>query len=268
MEAVRQDIMTRGHLGKSDLLKIDDALPSIAGLGELVLHISPEVVSISFPPESCVPVASVCLQDAYHTIAEARYAMHESLAHELWYRKRRKKPYEIAAVYFAKYYLDDAALRIYSSGEHLANAILRMMEIARTDLRSYKNGKVSLQVAVKKYLMAKNPEHPITQALDILVSSGEWNLARCYRNRLVHEQPPTVVGLGITHRREIRWIRSAEEKTWTLRFGGGDKPEYTVQQLQHTFRQALAQLIDFALSCSRFYLSVLNKKGIQSVNDR
>lgn len=259
--------MTRGHLSKSDLLKIDNALPSIAELGKLVLPILPDFISISFPHGSWAPVALICLQDAYHTLAEARYAMHESLAHELWYRKRREKPYEMGAVYFARYYLDDAALRIYSSGEHLANAILFMMEIPRTDLCKYKKGKGSLQVAVGKYLMDEKPNQPITQALDALVCSAEWKLARCYRNRLVHEQPPAVVGLGLTYRRQRRWKLSADKKTWTLGVGGGDKPKYTVQQLQDTFSQALAQLINFAVYCSRFYLGVLNGKGIQCVND-
>lgn len=255
--------MTRGFLRKSDLVRIDQQLPDVQHFGSLVMPLSVDLISGNFLPTSWVPVAAVCMQDAFHTLSEARYALHESLAHQQWYSNRQKEPNEMSAVFFARYYLDDAALRVYSAGEHLATAIVLMLEIPQEQIRKRKRGRTSLQVVVGKHLREQHPSHVLTQAVSNLVASEDWRLCQEYRNEWVHQQPPTVAGLGIQHHRERHWHEDPENKTWTLGFGGGDAPKYDVAILQTSFIAALSATIAFAETCASSYLEVLKDHGIQ-----
>src|SRR5205085_1405973 len=147
------------------------------------LGLPPGFIPMHFPPESSVPVAAVCLHDAKRTVEEARYAFHEVLAHRKWYLEKRETPNEDAAAFFSRFYLDDTALRLYSAGEHLANAIVYMMGITKQDLEPYQKGnRISLQVVVGHYLIKEHPAHSVTRAVLRLVNSAEWIKTVNYRN--------------------------------------------------------------------------------------
>ena len=118
-----------------------------------------------------------------HTVEQARYAFHEILAHRKWYLEKREVPDERAAISFSQFYADDIALRLYAVGEHLANAIVCMMEIKEQDLEPYrKKNRISLQVVVGHYLIHEHRHHPVTIAVLKLVKSRDWLKTINYRN--------------------------------------------------------------------------------------
>lgn len=92
------------------------------------------------------------------------------------------------------------------------------------------------------------------------MESVAWTEAMKYRSRLVHEQPPLVRGLGISHRRQRRW-RKAANGGYYLPFGGGDPPEFNTAALISTCREALVALLSVWDACVREFLEILCKKG-------
>ncbi len=190
--------MSRGLLGEDGLAEISPHLPDLTDLRDIILNLSPGFLPIKFPPESSIPIAAACLHDALRSVEDATYAFHEILAHRAWYLEKRGTPNETVAIFFSKFYADDVALRLYSAGEHLANALVFMLEVSKHDLERYqKKNRISLQVVVGHYLINEHPNNPVTKAILKLVKSKEWLKTIKYRNDWVHNQPPTVEGLGI-----------------------------------------------------------------------
>ena len=247
--------MSRGQLDKSDLARIDAELPDLHPLWRVVNDLSPEIAAMVTSPESTVPTAAVCFKDASDALSEARFAIHEYHAHRIWYRERRDPPRLIEAVFFEKYFLDDVALRLYAAAEHLATAVVCMLEIPRVELKAHKNGRASRQQLVGRYLLEQRRGHPVTSAINKLVESKEWSKTRRYRNDWVHSQPPTVHGLGIVFDRGPRW------KGNTLEVGGGDKPRYTTQELFGFIDPALRVFTVTVDECLQAYAAILREKG-------
>jgi hypothetical protein len=132
---------------------------------------------MKFPSDSQISIAAVCLYDAIHTAEHANYAFHEILADRKWYLEKRDPPLEGTANSFAVFYADDAALRLYSAGERMANAIVFMLELNEKDLEPYRqSNRVSLQVIVGHYLIRERSDDPITRAVLKLVKSKEFIL--------------------------------------------------------------------------------------------
>ncbi len=223
--------MSRGKLDKEAGNKIGADLPNVTEIRKQTLHLQPDFISIGFHPGSRIPIAAVCLQDVTATLQEVRHALFEALAYILWYREIADPPNEHLAIFFGRFYVDDAALRLYAAGEHLAEAIVCMLEIESRDLKKYrKTGRHddlgSKQSALGKYLLAELPNHPITKAVSELISSKEWLPTIRYRDVWVHSKPPIIDGTGISYERRNRLQVSAT--TIGVSFGGGDAPQYTV----------------------------------------
>lgn len=251
--------MSRGMLDDSDLEKYGQELPDLDNLQELVLQLpSPDFLSISLLPnksyQSWFPIASVCFSDAYHTLWCAHYALYEIIAHGIWYLRKKEPPNEAAAALFGRFYVDDIALRLYSAGEHLANGIIMMLGIGDKDLKPYKERRTSQQSIVAYYLRKEKISHPITKAVIRLEGLKEWQATMDYRRKLVHKQPPTVKELGIVYKRKIRWELSPTGKEYILR-GGGDKPEYSVDELVEFIKPAIFQFTETLISVVEFYKS-------------
>ena len=223
--------MSRFLLDDSVQGRILKELPNLEGLFGSAFMNGPDWISMHFHPESPIPIAAVCLQDAFDTLFSARYALHEFFAHKIWYSEKKEPPDKEAADAYRLFYADDVTLRLYSAAEHLANAIISMMKISEDQLKKYRKGKISQQSIVGSFLAGEELNHPITKAVLKLHNSKEWCKTIGYRNRWVHEQPPTVAGLGIIYERRERWLRSKTDNFWHLPFGGGDQPEYTVDEL-------------------------------------
>jgi hypothetical protein len=245
--------MSRGKLDKATAAQIEAELPKINDLRIRALHLHPGMLSMRFPPNSSIPVAAVCLHDVTSTLEEVRYALFEALAHIWWHRNHQGPSNEIPAVFFGRFYVDDAALRLYAAGEHMAKAIVCMLEIDSQSLKQYRRGpgdQGSEQSTVGKYLKAEEPGHQITRAVLKLIGEPEWLQTINYRNEWVHSKPPIVEGGGIEFERRNRLEVSAN--CVGVSFGGGDKPKYSVDDLlgivkpaAFYFTAAVDEIVDY-----------------------
>ena len=225
----------RGELDQATLQKIAARLPDIRPLFRIVSW-APSVTSLTCmltgDVNSPLPLAGVCLNDTLSGAAEARYALHEALACLAWYREKSpSKPNEPAAVFTSRFYATAAASCLYASGERLADALMAMFD---TDPSKLPTSPVSRQAKVAQYLRAEKPGDPITAAVQSLGTSPDWMKSRQLRDRWVHAQPPIVAGLGIQYRRRPQWIKRIDgqgEPFNFLNFGGGDEPEYSIDEM-------------------------------------
>ncbi len=267
--------MSRGILGQTDLERISKETPDLSVLQDLVLRLSPDVLSMNYHPASPIPIASVYFRAALDLLTEARYALHEVFAHRIWYLQKKDPPNEITAAFFGRFYADDAALRLYSAGEqYLVDAIKKMLEIKRTQLAPCKKRiekqhktagegqrKITRLEIIGDFLSAQETVYPFTEAITSLKDLEEWKTTVDYRNRWVHEQPPTVAGMGIVHRRGKRWKQLPNGGN-TLGLGGGDEPEYSTEGLVGFIKPAMFQFKDTLTSVVRFYIEILQSQGV------
>lgn len=227
--------MSRGKLDKETSARVEKQLPNVGEVRTASLYLQPDSISMGFPTGSTIPIASVCLQDATSALEEARYALFEALAHIAWHRERCEPPDETGAVFFGKFYADDAALRVYAAAEHLANAIVSMLQIEKKvgdfkkQMLAKRKSVLSKQAIVGNYLVANHPTHAITKAILRLKESEEWKKTRKYRDDWVHGKPPIISGMGIEYERRNRLIVSAGSISVSV--GGGDEPQYSVEDL-------------------------------------
>lgn len=251
--------MGRGALSVEVLDRINGLLPDPGPRFDQIHSLSPDMISIAFHPESDVPVAAVCLLDAVRTISAARYALFECHAHGTYYRDVATPPEEITAAWFEQYYMDDAAHRLYSAAEHIANGLLLMLEISDEQFNKFKKGATSQQTAGGRLLLEDHPGLAISKSIGALVKSAEWTAAMNYRGKLVHQQPPLVSGLGIVYKRGRRW-RPAPNGGFYLGIGGSDPPEFDGSALIATFRGALFGLVTVWDDTLLEFMDVLRQK--------
>lgn len=248
--------MSRGSLDAATLTAISKQLPSIENLQNTVLQFSPDFISTKFEPSSTIPAAAVCLQDAVNTLVEARYALFEAVAHKVWYLEKAEPKNELAAVFYSRFYTDDTVLRLYSAGEHLAEAIVDMLEVSKHELAPYQKKRVSRQAIVGNYLRKEKPTHPITLAVLSLADSSEWRDTIKYRDEWVHSQPPLVKGLGIVYKRGQRWKFSDTGNSYELGLGGGDEPEYSVDDLLKFIQPSLSKFSETVDAVVKYYITI------------
>src|SRR6185369_12433059 len=96
--------------------------------------LNPNIISIKFEPTGTIPLAAICLQDTFFVMQEIRIALDEGLAHKIWYSEVVEPHDEIFAILYGRFFFDDASLRLYSAAEHLAEAIVNMLEINKEEL--------------------------------------------------------------------------------------------------------------------------------------
>jgi len=216
---------------------------------------------MKFPPNSTIPVASVCLRNAVEALADAKFALREAFAHLTWYRKHCDQSEEWVGIHFARFFTDDTALRLYSAGEHLANAIVNALEVEKRDLDKYRRkNRIGQQVVVGHYLLNSQPESQITAAVKRLVLSKDWLKTIRYRNDWVHNQPPTLEGVGIVYERRNRWVISGRGRH--LPVGGGDAPKHTIDNLLGFIQPSLLLLNKVLSDVMRSYVELLRGTGI------
>lgn len=254
--------MSRGKLDKKTALKIENELPNVMDVRKASLEPNPDFISMGFPVGSTIPQAAVCLQDATSTLAEARYALLEAIAHLVWYREKSEPPNENLGLYFGKFYADDVALRVYAAGEHLANAIENILGI-KEDVKEFKKTKLkrksvtSKQAIVGMYLSFNLPNHEITKAILSLKDSEDWKKTRKYRDDWVHNKPPIIKGLGINYERRNRLI--VTDSTKGVTFGSGDEADYSVDDLLGFMKPSLFLLTEAVTQIAEYFIIYLNK---------
>lgn len=233
-------------------------LPNIDALKRQIAFLSPEFISVKFKSDSNFPVAAVCFQDASRTLSESRYALLEAMAHKIWYLEKVTPKDEDNAVFFTRFYSDDAALRLYSAAEHLAKAVVFIFDIHDSKLKQTRTG--SRFTSVRKFLREAHPDHIITKNLDELYRSREWKTTIKYRDDWVHNQPPIIAGTGMVFERKSRWFISGNVSKMGL--GAGDSPKYSVDDLLGFVKPALFQFTEKLTHIVEFYVAELEKKGI------
>ncbi len=258
--------MSRGQIPDEKLSELNEKIPNLQEMYKVVRSLSPSPISINFGPKSRVPIAAVCLNDTLSAISEATYALREAYAHEIWYREESNPPNESTSNYFIKFYSDDAALRMYSASEHLAAAIIEMLEVNKRTLQPHKKKGTSLSVTVGKYLIRKRVNHPITLAIAELIRSTDWTKSIAYRDKWVHQQPPLVSGFGIQWHRKSRWeeVKAGETVTGHRMYGGGkgDNIEHTVEEIRSFVANGLFQFVNTFQKVVDFYIQLLSTKGV------
>jgi hypothetical protein len=132
-----------------------------------------------------------------------------------------------------------------------------MLEISPKDIPRTKQKKASRQKIVGKYLCKQKPTHPVTVATLGLANSSDWKKTIRYRNEWVHSQPPLVKGLGIVYKRGQRWKLSDHRDSFELGFGGGDEPEYSLDDLLKFIQPALYKFIATTDAVVQFYFQLL-----------
>lgn len=258
--------MARRELDEETLKNIADRLPDLEELQKKVKGISPDIISMKIPKDSEIPIAIVCLHDALSTISGARYAVHEFFAHKIWYLEKREVPLEDAANYFCEYYAVDAILRLYSTAEHLANVIIYLLEIKKLQLNEIADKRSSLHIIVGKFLEKNFPDLQITKSILKLAKSNEWKKVCNYGNNWVHNQPPIIKGSGISYIRRKRWILYENGKQ-ILKVGGGDEPEYSIDDLENLILPLLFKFSEVVHLIYDYFIEVLKKYNINMNKD-
>jgi hypothetical protein len=255
--------MSRFLLDDETIRKITDELPRLEDVGTTVMMLAPDLISVNYLPDSNVPVAAVCLQDTLDALLQVRIGLNECIQHKIWFREKCDPPNTEHAIIYMRFFVDAVVSQLYAAGEHLANAIICMLEITEGQLESYRNGRVSQQSILGHYLVNEQADHPITKAVLVLAKSPEWEKTLAYRNRWVHEQPPTVSGIGTIYRRRRRWVQSKSLK-WAMILGIGteDKAEYSIDEVLNFVLPATFQFVELLENIVDYYLDSLGKKGI------
>lgn len=255
--------MSRGKLDKVAASAIESQLPNVTEVRKASLQFQPDFISFGFPPGSTIPIASVCLQDVTSTLQEIRHALFEAFAYLLWYRQRSEPPNDHLAIFFGRFYADDAALRLYAASEHLAEAIVCMLEIDSAVLQRYrKRGRRgdqgSKQSVIGKFLLTEMPSHPVAGAISDLVASKEWLPTIQYRDIWVHSKPPIIDGMGISYERRNRLQVTAT--SIGISVGGGDAPQYSIDKLLDLIRPAAIKFTDTVSAVIRYYAELIKEK--------
>ena len=132
--------------------------------------------------------AHVRLSQGWHLLNEARSALIESEACKVFYEECKPNPVE--AIYRCRFYLDDAALRLYSSCEHLLRCVTFYWGLSLPKSRD------SLLVRV---ITAAQQSSLLQVSGDVATSlqrlTGDWEECKKYRDDWVHNERPGVDGL-------------------------------------------------------------------------
>jgi len=254
--------MSRGELTRQQLESISRLIPDLTCVSGLITPLSPDFIAGQFPHESKVPIAAVCLDDARQRMSEINLALHEFHAHRIWYRSKKKPPDLITATWLERFFLDDAALRIYAAWQHLILALRRMEGISKQDLKRYRPTRGVPRSSVSLYLEHERPQLGVSTRVSIFECSPSWSFVVNYRNTWVHEQPPTIEGLGMVFHRERRWKPLPDGSGMRLAIGGGDKPKHTIDDLHKNFDQAARGFIDALRAAAERYHEILSRVGI------
>lgn len=179
----------RGLIPKEVMGRIELVYPNSVSLSD-------SVFSVSYPlsgNDEETQTAQIRLEDGWHMLNEARCALIEAEAHRLWYEEYRKPPNHSTAIFFRKFYLDDASLRIYSSGEQLFKTVRWYWRLPK------QKGKYLLD-SVLRAAKLEIPDHPVVPLLENIGNNEAWKDNTRYRCDWVHNKRPLIEGLDLDTR--------------------------------------------------------------------
>jgi len=253
----------RKNLTPPECRAIEEKLPQLDFVMSAVLRLSPDLISVKFGSDSSIPVASICLRDAVDVLCDVKFALFEAFAHKVWFENYEAESKRWVGIHFARFFADDAALRLYSAGVHLAAGLTKMFELSKNDFakRGTRKRINHRLVAVADYLEREMPNTKITKSMQDLIASKEWNATIDYRNQWVHNQPPLINGVGIVYERRNRWIVSDDGIAVT--FGGGDKPHHSIEELLGSVQRSTLLFSELVREVVSSYIELLSGYGIQ-----
>lgn len=279
---------SRGERSEADLAEINSEIPEAVSLEKRALDLNPDKVAMLFGPRSDRDKAAACLQDVAAFLTEARYALFEARAHWIWHTKDSPREPNIAGLFWAQYYLDDAVLRMYSTGEHAAGFIGCYFGIGRDAIRTAsgktKGRGASRLAGLGWYGRSVERAEPILERLVALLDDASWAFVSEYRNKWVHEQRPRLQGLGDTYARRTRWKKAKHRlsdlnvlgtsvsegqrdvTTYMLGLGSGDPPDLTIDVFFEKTTHAYALLRDLVEGCCEEFEAEVAQRQSQSLS--
>jgi hypothetical protein len=148
--------------------------------------------------------ARVRLSDGWHMLNQARLALLEAEACTIFYDEIQRDHME--ALYHCRYYLDDAALRLCSSCEHMVQSTFlhwslsapKKNSLSGADCSSGQSREGSLLLALKAAEQSKDERvrAEVAPLLRRLRSSKAWKACVKYRHDWVHSRLPATAGLS------------------------------------------------------------------------
>jgi hypothetical protein len=178
------------HLGLPYSLPLRDILPHLADplAGQIVGLVKMQ--------------ARVRLSHGWHMLNQARIALVEAEACKIFYEEIQSNHTE--ALYRSLYYLDDAALRLHSSSEHMLRSVIFRWTLGVTeeptgvgasDSPKERREWQSLLVRVIKKAQQSREAQDVTKLLRCLRSSEAWKACMKHRHDWVHNRLPAINGI-------------------------------------------------------------------------
>jgi hypothetical protein len=226
----------RGGIPADRMEQIQAALPRSMDLQDLNPCLVDPIAALG--SEQTKVRAHVRLSQGWHLLNEVRSALIEAEACKVFYEEC--EPNTMEAIYWARFYLDDAALRLNSSGEHLLRSMIYYWSLG-VDPKA----RESLLI---KVITASGKSH-LPQVSEVVATSlrgltTDWNECKKYRDDWVHNERPGIDGLGW----EVSFNR------WTMR----DIPPEVVRHMEQSGHPIAASGKSVSLGTGR-KISELNR---------
>jgi hypothetical protein len=181
----------RGGIPSNRMEQIHLALPYAIPLSDILPQLADPIgIGILFG-EPGKTQATVMLSDGWHLLNQARLALIEADACTIFYEEIKSNPDE--AHFHCRYYLDDAALRLCSSCEHMVQSIFLYWNLSTSpSKKGARDG--ALTRVLRAAQESKNAEvrKEIPKLLKPLRSSKSWKACAKHRNDWVHNRIPAI----------------------------------------------------------------------------
>ena len=240
--------------------EVDDRLREYEFLVNRISIVAPDFIAANFAYDSGVPIAVVCLRDCQTTLGQALFALHQ-LCLQTAEHRTADPPDPLRVAWIERFFLEDAAMRLYSAAEHLANAIAFLLAIDQDEIDAFKTP--SQWERVRKALEAHGTDTPIGTCMADLRRVKGWRVAMRYRGRVVHNQPPNLEGLGIQYKRQKRWEATPDRSHMVLRVRFGDAADHTPAEVKEFILEAFAAFLAVARAVTDNLYSELDAHGIK-----
>lgn len=192
----------RGGIPRNRMEQIHSALPYSLPLCEVLPQLADPLAGAFVPVREMK--ARVRLSDGWHMLNQARMALVEAEACTIFYEEIQQDHTE--ALYHCRYYLDDAALRLCVSCEHLAQSVIHRWSLkiqktgratgAKSSPAVSRDGSLILTLKAAQQSNSAQVSTRVARILRKLRSSKAWKGCVKYRHDWVHGLLPATAGLS------------------------------------------------------------------------
>jgi hypothetical protein len=248
------------ELSSTQIAEINAKLPKVCFIQrKLLLPI--DLLASKLGPKSTVDISLVNLRDASEVACEVEYALYEALSYYVRLNGSDEQDRNLF-VQRSKFYVDDAALRLYAAAEHVVNFIQNFLAIESGKLERYKkDNRTSFASTIGNFLRSEMPSLEITKAIQDLAKEPNWQQTVLYRNRWVHEQPPLLKEMGMAYKRKSRWQKT-HDGNYAMGIGLGDSADYTLDELIEMVLSAYSKFVVLLIKMTDIALDFLKDKNI------